>query len=67
MHLGTIDVSRHKSDANQVILEVSSALTEINKHFPEAEIAFSSIPQKGKSAGIVTMNKTADTVNEYVR
>ena len=67
MHLGTVDVSRHKSDANQVILEVSSALTEINKYFPQAEIAFSSIPQrKGKSAGIVAMNKTADAVNEYV-
>ena len=68
MHFGTVDVSRHKSDANQVILEVSSALTEINNHFPEAEIAFSSIPQrKDKSAVIVAMNKIADTVNEYIR
>ena len=68
MHLGTVDVSRHKSDANQVIVEVSSALTNVNKQFPQAEIAFSSIPQRrGKSAAIVSMNKTADTVNEYIR
>ena len=68
MHLGTVDVSKHKNDANQAILEVSSAITEINKHFPKAEIAFSSIPQrKGKSASIVAMNKTANIVNEYIR
>ena len=48
MPLGTVDVSRHKSDANQVIPEVSSALTVINKYFPQAEIAFSSIPQRIK-------------------
>ena len=68
MHLGTVDVSKHKNDANQAILEVSSAITEINKHFPKAEIAFSSIPQrKGKAASIVAMNKTANIVNEYIR
>ena len=31
MHLGTVNVAKHKFDANQVILEVSSALTGINK------------------------------------
>ena len=68
MHLGTVDVGKHKFDASQVILEVSSALTDINKNFPMAEIAFSSIPQrKGKSASITAMNKTVNTVNEYVR
>ena len=42
MHLGTVDAGRHKSDANQVILEVSSAIIEVHKRFAKAEIAFSS-------------------------
>ena len=46
MHLGTVDAGRHKSDANQVILEVSLAITKVHtcKRFPKAEIVFSSIP-----------------------
>ena len=68
IHLGTVDISKHKLDANQVILEVSSAISHVNKQFPQAEIAFSSIPQRrGKSAAIMAMNKTADSVNEFIR
>ena len=58
MHLGTIDIGRHKSDATQVIVDVSSALTDVNKQFPQ---------RRGKSAAIVSMNKTADRVNKYIR
>ena len=67
IHLGTVDIGRNKSDANQVIIEVSSAITAAHKQFPNAETAFSSVPhRKGKSPAINTMNTTAKSVNEYV-
>ena len=43
LHLGTNGVSKHKTDAAQVQLEVSTALSETHKKFPGAQIAFSSI------------------------
>ena len=68
LHLGTNDVSKHKTDAAQVQLEVSTAISETHKKFPDAQIAFSSIlPRRGKSAAIVAMNKTAKTVNDYIK
>ena len=61
-HLGTNDISRH----NQVIVEASSAVKTIREKFPNTDIAFSSILQRwGKSPGIITMNKTAQTLNEF--
>ena len=67
IRLGTVHIGRNKSDANQVILEVSSGITETHKQFPNAEIAFSSIPhRKGKSPAINTMNTTANSINEDV-
>ena len=67
IHLGTNDVGRNRADANQVILEVSSAITETHRQYPDVEIAFSSIPhRKGKTSSINTMNATAKSVNEYV-
>ena len=67
IHLGTIDIGRNSSDANQVILEVSSAITEMHRQYPDADIAFSSIPhRKGKTPAINTMNITAKSINEYV-
>ena len=67
IHLGTNDIGKNKTDANQVILEVSSAIAETHRQFPSAEIAFSSIPhRKGKTPAINTMNTTAKSVNEYV-
>ena len=68
LHLGTNDVSKHKTDAAQVQLDVSTAISETHKKFPDAQIAFSSIlPRRGKSAAIVAMNKTAKTVNDYIK
>ena len=67
IHLGTIDIGRNRSDANQVILEVSSAITDTHRQYPDADIAFSSIPhRKGKTPAINTMNATVKSVNEYV-
>ena len=68
VHLGTNDVSKHRSDSAQVQLEVSTALSETHKKFPQASIAFSSIvPRRGKSSVITLMNSTAKTVNEYIK
>ena len=68
LHLGTNDVSKHKTDAAQVQLEVSTAISETHKRFPDAEIAFSSIlPRRGKSTAIDAMNTTAKTVNDYIK
>ena len=68
VHLGTNDVSKHRSDSAQVQLEVSTALSETHKKFPHASIAFSSIvPRRGKSSVITLMNSTAKTVNEYIK
>lgn len=67
IHLGTIDIGKNRADANQVILEVSSAITQTHREFPDAEIAFSSIPhRKGKTAAISKMNASAKSVNEYM-
>ena len=67
IHLGTIDIGRNRSDANQVILEISSAITETHRQYSGADIAFSSIPhRKGKTPAINTMNITAKSINEYV-
>ena len=50
-----------------IFLEVSLEITEIHKQFPKAEITFPSIPQRrSKSVGINIINKTANTVNEYI-
>ena len=68
LHLGTNDVSKHKTDAAQVQLEVATAISETHKKFPDAEIAYPSILQRrGKSTAIAAMNKTAKTVNEYIK
>ena len=61
MHLGTNDVTKNKDDPNQVILEVSSAVSNIKRQFPEAEIAVSNILQRrGRSPAISLMNKHQD-------
>ena len=68
MHLGTNDVSKHKTDFAQVQLEVSTAINETHKKFPDAQIAFSSIlPRKGKSTAIMAMNNSAKNVNDYIK
>ena len=68
VHLGTNDVSKHKTDAAQVQLEVATALSETHKKFPDASIAFSSIlPRRGKSTATTLLNNTAKTVNEYIK
>ena len=68
LHLGTNDVSKHKTDDAQVQLEVATAISETHKKFPDAEIAYSSILQRRrKSTAIAAMNKTAKTVNEYIK
>ena len=57
IHLRTVDIGRNKFDA----------ITAAHKQFPNAEIAFSSIPhRKGISPAINTMSTTAKSVNEYV-
>ena len=67
IHLATNDVGKNRADENQIILEVSSAITETHRQYLDAEIAFSSIPQmKGKTPAINTMNSTAKSVNAYV-
>lgn len=45
MHLRTNDVSRCRTDSNQVTLEVSSAVNKVHTTFPKTNIAFSSILQ----------------------
>ena len=68
MQLGTNDVSKHKTDAAQVQLEVATALNETHKKFADASIAFSSIlPRRGKSTATALLNNTAKTVNEYIK
>ena len=48
-------------------MEASSAVKAIRGEFPKADIAFSSILQRReKSPGIITMNKTVQTVKEYM-
>ena len=60
VHLGTNDVSKHKTDAAQVQLELATALSETHKKFPDASIAFSSIlPRRGKSTATALLNNTA--------
>ena len=67
MHLGT-NVSRCRTDSNQVTLEVSSAVNKVHTTFPKANIAFSSILQrKGKPPSIGNMNKTGNIVNQYMK
>ena len=67
VHLGTNDISRYKTDSNQTILEITSALGKVHEKFPAAEIAFSSIPhRREKSTLTENLNKTTSVVNEYV-
>ena len=66
VHLGTNDISRYKSDSNQTILEITTALGKVHEKFPTSEIAFSSIPhRRGKSPVTESLNKTTKLVNEY--
>lgn len=68
IHQGTNDVGKNRSVANRVILEEPSTITETHRQYPDAEIAFSSIPQrKGKTPAINTMNSSVKLINEYVR
>lgn len=67
MHLGTNDVSKHKNDPNQVILETSTAIGKIHSRYPDAEIAFSSVLQRrGNSPLIKNLNQTCNNVNEFM-
>ena len=66
VHLGTNDITRYKADANQVILEITTAMNKIREKFPSSEIAFSSIPhRRGKSSATVNLNNTVKVVNEF--
>ena len=68
MHLGTIDVSRNKTDPNQVILKITTAVGKVDKEYPEAGIAFSTIiPRRGKSEAIKALNTNSKTVNKFMR
>ena len=40
VHLGTNDITRYKADANQDILEITTAMNKIHGKFPSSEIAF---------------------------
>ena len=46
MHLGTNDITKQKTDPNQVILETSTVIGKVHTQYPDAEIAFSSILQR---------------------
>ena len=62
VHLGTNDIT----DANQVILEITTAMNKIHGKFPSSEIAFSIIPhRRGKSSATVGLNNTIKVVNEF--
>ena len=66
VHLGTNDISKYKTDSNQVILEITTAVNKLHEKFPSSEIAFSSIPhRRGNSPIITTLNKTTKVVNEF--
>ena len=66
LHLGTNDVSRFKANANQVILEITTAINKIHEKFPSSEIAYSSIPhRRGKSIATTGLNNTIKAVNEF--
>ena len=68
IHLGTNDVSRRRDDSAQAMVDITTAIKETHKQFPEASIAFSSIlPRRGKTTAIKTLNETSKAVNEYVR
>ena len=66
VHLGTNDITRYKADANQVILEITTAMNKIREKFPSSEIAFSSIPhRRGKSNITLNLNNSIKMVNEF--
>ena len=68
MHLGTYDISRCKDDSSQAMIDVSTAIRDTHKQFPNAEKAFSSIlPRRGKSPAIGILNDTSKAVNDYIR
>ena len=68
IHLGTNDVSKCKDDSAQAMIDVTTAISETHKKFPNAKIAFSSIlPRRGKSPAIGVLNDTSRAVNDYIR
>ena len=66
--LGTNDISKNKSDTDQVILSVISAVEKVTKSFPNAQIGICSIiPRKGKSLNIQTLNTASSSVNSFLK
>ena len=65
MHLGTNYISRCKDDSSQAMIDVSTAIRDTHKQFPNAKIAFSSILPKSPAIGI--LNDTSKAVNDYIR
>ncbi|KAK3102025.1 hypothetical protein FSP39_008206 [Pinctada imbricata] len=66
--LGTNDVSQNKSDPEQVILNLTSAINETKKEFPVAEIGLCGIiPRKGRSERVKNFNGITESVNKFAR
>ncbi|CAG2214473.1 CNBP [Mytilus edulis] len=66
--LGTNDISRNKSDSDQINLLVTSAVNRVKSSFPEAQIGLCNIiPRKGNGAQFQKINETTKNVNSFMK
>ncbi|KAK3091907.1 hypothetical protein FSP39_023596 [Pinctada imbricata] len=66
LSLGTNYVSQNKSDPEQVILNLTSAVNEVKQEFPVAQLGICGIiPRKGRSDRVKNFNSIAESVNRY--
>ncbi|CAG2254725.1 CNBP [Mytilus edulis] len=65
--LGTNDITRNRSDPDEVNVNATSAVNCVKSRFPSAKIGLCTIiPRKGKGQSILKLNDTTQSVNNFL-
>ncbi|CAG2209817.1 unnamed protein product [Mytilus edulis] len=65
--LGTNDITRNRSDPDEVNVNATSAVNCVKSRFPSAKIGLCTIiPRKGKGQSILKLNETTQSVNNFL-
>ncbi|CAG2205133.1 unnamed protein product [Mytilus edulis] len=68
LSLGTNDISKHRSDTEQITANLTTCIDTLKTKYPNARIGICSIlPRRGKGSSIQALNTAARSVNSFTQ
>jgi lysophospholipase L1-like esterase len=68
LSLGTNDVTQHRNDTEQIIVNVTTCVENVKHKYPNASIGVCSIlPRRGIGTHIQALNSVASSVNTFIK